>query len=587
MPPARPARCAPGRRCVHIGAARHLAHAVPLSAETLAPGQSGWAQLVFDAPVCAMPGDRYIVRNAQATRTVGGGRVLDPNAPDRKRRAPARLQWLRALAAMLDGADLAPLLEQATLGLDEAALQRLTGRDARAGGACRGAMAGRPHAAGAPHADPGRAVGCAARQGRAGAGGLPSGRARRAWPDGARLRRMALPAMPDALWQVLLDDLQAQGRIARNGPWLHLPGHAATLSDDETALAGALLPLLAEGRYDPPWVRDLAPARGEPEERAAAIAQTAAAWRGGAGGRICSITVTRARAGDAARGLAAAPAGSTPRRSATRPAWGASARSRSWSSSIASATRGACATITCYAAKAPTRLASGGRAGIIGGPSRKASVPGGTAGLQTRLGRQTFPGSTPAAFRHPSCARCRARRASGPQHARDHAADAVGLPVQFAQMPLRRAASVDQVVGRQTHRIPCLGRRAVAVVQHRAGDRPFGEKVLTFASDSPTFTATSRRPSSRCRRAIADISGISSRQGSHQVAQKLSITTLPRQAESLCSRPDRSGRISGGVGEVQAAQSGPVADLSASSGRRAPPAAARPARGPIAGSGGG
>ena len=170
---------------VHIGAARHLAHAVPLSAETLAPGQSGWAQLVFDAPVCAMPGDRYIVRNAQATRTVGGGRVLDPNAPDRKRRAPARLQWLRALAAMLDGADLAPLLEQATLGLDEAALQRLTGRDARAGGACRGAMAGRPHAAGAPHADPGRAVGCAARQGRAGAGGLPSGRARRARPGRA------------------------------------------------------------------------------------------------------------------------------------------------------------------------------------------------------------------------------------------------------------------------------------------------------------------------------------------------------------------------------------------------------------------
>ena len=133
---------------VHIGAARHLAHAVPLSAETLAPGQSGWAQLVFDAPVCAMPGDRYIVRNAQATRTVGGGRVLDPNAPDRKRRAPAQLQWLRALAAMLDGADLAPLLEQATLGLDEAALQRLTGRDARALAAPAGArwLAGRTQA---------------------------------------------------------------------------------------------------------------------------------------------------------------------------------------------------------------------------------------------------------------------------------------------------------------------------------------------------------------------------------------------------------------------------------------------------------
>ena len=83
---------------VHIGAARHVAHAVPLSAETLAPGQSGWVQLVFDEPVCAMPGDRYIVRNAQATRTVGGGRVLDPNAPDRKRRAASRLQGLQAIS---------------------------------------------------------------------------------------------------------------------------------------------------------------------------------------------------------------------------------------------------------------------------------------------------------------------------------------------------------------------------------------------------------------------------------------------------------------------------------------------------------
>ena len=292
---------------VHIGAARHLAHAVPLSAETLAPGQSGWAQLVFDAPVCAMPGDRYIVRNAQATRTVGGGRVLDPNAPDRKR--AARLQWLRALAAMLDGADLAPLLEQATLGLDEAALQRLTGRDARAGGACRGAMAGRPHAAGARTLIlAAQWMRCAPRPSRR---WRPSIRPRPTSPaDGARLR-MALPAMPDALWQVLLDDLQAQGRIARNGPWLHLPGHAATLSDDETALAGALLPLLAEGRYDPPWVRDLARLRGEPEERVRLLLRKLLR-RGEVAQVVKDLFYHRDRVRELAtlaRGLAAAPAG--------------------------------------------------------------------------------------------------------------------------------------------------------------------------------------------------------------------------------------------------------------------------------------
>ena len=64
-------------------------------------------------------------------RQVGGGRVLDPNAPDRKRRAPARMQWLQGVADMLAGGGLQPLLAQAALGLDETALQRLAGRPVR------------------------------------------------------------------------------------------------------------------------------------------------------------------------------------------------------------------------------------------------------------------------------------------------------------------------------------------------------------------------------------------------------------------------------------------------------------------------
>ncbi|WP_312542693.1 SelB domain-containing protein, partial [Achromobacter mucicolens] len=77
-------------------------------------------------------------------------------------------------------------------------------------------------------------------------------------PDSARLRRMAMPAMPDTLWTSLLEELQGDGRIARNGPWLHLPSHTATLGQAESALAARLLPLLDEGAFDPPWVRDLA-----------------------------------------------------------------------------------------------------------------------------------------------------------------------------------------------------------------------------------------------------------------------------------------------------------------------------------------
>lgn len=253
---------------VHIGAARQVAHVVPLSAETLAPGQSGWVQLVFDEPVCAMPGDRFIVRNAQATRTVGGGRVLDPNAPDRKRRAAARMQGLQALCDMLDGGGLSPVLAHAPLGLDEGALQRLTGKPVQDIEAPHGALWIESRHAQGPRTLIGSAHWDALR-----------GRVEQALatfhqsapdepgPDSARLRRMAMPVGSDALWTAVLDHLQRDGRVARNGPWLHLPSHTATLADEESALAQRLLPLLDAGAFDPPWVRDLARMQGEPEER--------------------------------------------------------------------------------------------------------------------------------------------------------------------------------------------------------------------------------------------------------------------------------------------------------------------------------
>ena len=253
---------------VHIGAARHVAHVVPLNAETVAPGQSAWVQLVFDTPVCAMPGDRYIVRNAQATRTVGGGRVLDPNAPDRKRRAASRLQGLQALSDMLDGDGLAPVLAHAPLGLDEGALQCLTGKPVQAIKAPHGALWVETRPAQSARtlilATHWAVLRTRVEQTLA---AFHQSAPDEPGPDGARLRRMAMPTGPDALWTAVLDDLQRDGRIGRNGPWLHLPTHTSTLADAESALAERLLPLLEAGGFDPPWVRDLARLQNEPEDR--------------------------------------------------------------------------------------------------------------------------------------------------------------------------------------------------------------------------------------------------------------------------------------------------------------------------------
>ncbi|WP_019937654.1 selenocysteine-specific translation elongation factor [Bordetella sp. FB-8] len=250
---------------VHIGAAHYMAHAVPLMPDTLAPGQGGRVQLVFDAPVCAVPGDRYIVRDAQASCTVGGGVVLDPNAPDRKRRTPQRLAWLDAVSDCLAGQGLDAVLRHAQFGLDEAALQRFCGQHVEAVAMPVGA---RWVSARGPrilildnHWDAlcARAVDALEDFHRQSPDepGL----------DAARLRRITAPATPGSLWRAVIERLVREGTALRNGSWLHRPWHAAVLDGPQAELAAKILPLFQAGAYDPPWVRRIARDLGEPEER--------------------------------------------------------------------------------------------------------------------------------------------------------------------------------------------------------------------------------------------------------------------------------------------------------------------------------
>lgn len=250
---------------VHLGTTHRVAHVVLLESENLSAGESGRVQLVFDAPICAMPGDRFIARDAQAAHTVGGGVVLDPFAPARKRRAPERLRYVDALERMLQGQSIEPLLQHAPRGVRMADLMRLTGQPPERMPLPSDVVVidtGHERFILLPshwHALREHAL-AALRNFHAQAPDEPG-------PDVGRLRRIALPDLPDALWRALIDTLARERAIVRSGPWLHVPEHSVKLSPSEEALAEKLRPLIARGRFDPPWVRDLAAAVHEPEER--------------------------------------------------------------------------------------------------------------------------------------------------------------------------------------------------------------------------------------------------------------------------------------------------------------------------------
>src|SRR5262249_26451266 len=88
----------PGR--LHPAPSDTAARVVLLEDEPLAPGGEKRVQLVLEKPIAAAAGDRFVLRDTSAQRTIGGGRFLDLRATARKRRTPARFAQLDAL--MLD-----------------------------------------------------------------------------------------------------------------------------------------------------------------------------------------------------------------------------------------------------------------------------------------------------------------------------------------------------------------------------------------------------------------------------------------------------------------------------------------------------
>ncbi len=81
------------------GAAEVLAHVRLLGEETLAPGQSGWAQLRLSQPLALVKGDRFIARLPSPSLTVGGGTVMDAFPGRRHRRfRPDVIRRLETLA---------------------------------------------------------------------------------------------------------------------------------------------------------------------------------------------------------------------------------------------------------------------------------------------------------------------------------------------------------------------------------------------------------------------------------------------------------------------------------------------------------
>ena len=250
---------------VHLGAAGLTGRVAVLEGKTIEPGEQGLVQLVLDAPVAAVNGDRLVLRDQSAQRTIGGGRVIDVFPPLRGRAKPERIAFLRAMQPRDHGAALAALLVDSHAGVPLDRFQtcrNLTAKEAE-GLYSRFAMVklGRPEAPLGFSTERFAAIRLAVRD------ALQDWHRRH--PDTPARAESALRRelhLSPVVFEAALLDLIREGAVVREGTGVRGKSHRAAMAAGDMAIWNLvrerLETVLEEGSLRPPRVRELAEETG-------------------------------------------------------------------------------------------------------------------------------------------------------------------------------------------------------------------------------------------------------------------------------------------------------------------------------------
>jgi selenocysteine-specific elongation factor len=246
---------------VHLGSAHVMGRVALLGGDQLVPADDGLAQIVLDEKIGALAGDRVILRDPSAIRTIAGAAVVDPFGPPRNRRTPRRLAELGALRQPNETVLPALLREEAGYAdlarfgvgrnLRSAEVERLL---SEAEGAKVGGFGFLAETLTAVRTDFTTTL-KAFHETNTDALGLP--------PE--RLRVVLKKRWPPVVFAALLEREVAAKTVTVDGALVRLPGHSLKLGAKDEVLWQKIAGDLGRDRFKPPRVRDFAQIYDAPE----------------------------------------------------------------------------------------------------------------------------------------------------------------------------------------------------------------------------------------------------------------------------------------------------------------------------------
>lgn len=242
---------------LHLATAEVMARVATVRGAAIAPGTSAHAQLVLDQPMCALHADRFILRDQSASRTLGGGAIIDPLAQASRRASPARLAALTALEQGAPEAALAALLKIPGQPVEckrfEVIFNISAARAASIYQSCDAAILGREQRVAVARAN------VAALRERMLARLAEFHRAQPQAPgiDIQALRKEVAPWLSADAFAFLVRGLADERKLAVSGTNISLSGHDPTSNAADEKMWLAVLPVLLEGGFSPPTVGEL------------------------------------------------------------------------------------------------------------------------------------------------------------------------------------------------------------------------------------------------------------------------------------------------------------------------------------------
>ena len=103
---------------MHIGTAKIVCRIIVLEKKEIFPGQKGLVQLKLEKETSLVFGDRFILRDQSAKKTIAGGQVIDPNSSVKGRSKASRIEVLNFQVNNSSKDALLLLVSKSTWGID-------------------------------------------------------------------------------------------------------------------------------------------------------------------------------------------------------------------------------------------------------------------------------------------------------------------------------------------------------------------------------------------------------------------------------------------------------------------------------------